>query len=341
MSRERARDGRSMRRVAVVGAGAWGTALAQTAARAGRRVLLCARDPQIAAAIAREQRNPRYLPDIPLDPSIEASSDLALAAGADAVLLAVPAQTVRETVRLLPELGGPLVICAKGFERASGLRLSEVVASERPGQAIAALSGPNFAHEIAEGRPAATTLAAADASLGGALALALSGRHFRVYWTDDVVGVEVGGAVKNVLAIAAGIVMGLGLGENARAGIITRGLAELARLGEAMGARRETLAGLSGLGDVVLTCTSLTSRNTAFGHALGEGALPGELLARPGPLAEGAFTAAAVVRLAERHGADMPIARVIDDVLEGRLEVGHALERLMRRPLRAERAFGS
>lgn len=328
-------------RVAVVGAGAWGTALAQTAARAGRSVLLLARDPKVAAAITDERRNPRYLPDIPLCPSIEASLDLDLVAGADAVLLAVPAQTVRETLRLLPALRGPLVICAKGFERASGLRLSEVVASERPGQAIAVLSGPNFAHEIAKGQPAATTLATADPRLGGALARALSGRHFRAYWTDDVVGVEVGGAVKNVLAIAAGIVMGLRLGENARAGIITRGLAELARLGEAMGARRETLAGLAGLGDVVLTCTSLTSRNTAFGHALGQGAAAAELRARPGPLAEGAFTAAAVVRLAERHGVDLPIARVIDDVLEGRLEVGKALERLMRRPLRAERAFGS
>jgi glycerol-3-phosphate dehydrogenase (NAD(P)+) len=336
MSGKPARDGIPTRTIAVVGAGAWGTALAQTAARAGRHALLLARDPEVAAAIMRERRNPRHLPDVPLDLSIEASTDLALSASADAVLLAVPAQTVRETVRSLPELRGPLVICAKGLERASGLRLSEVVAGERPRQAIAVLSGPNFAQEIAAGRPAATTLAAADASLGEALAEGLSGSHFRVYWTDDVVGVEVGGAVKNVLAIAAGIVMGLELGENARAAIITRGLAELARLGEAMGARRETLAGLSGLGDAVLTCTTLTSRNTAYGQALGRGAAASELRARPGPLAEGALAAAAVVRLAERHGVDMPIARLIDDVLEGRLEVGQALERLMRRPLRAE-----
>lgn len=322
----------------MVGAGAWGTALAQTAARAGRRVLLWARDPEIAAAIVRERANPRHLSDLRLDAAIHATADLAEVAAVEAVLLAVPAQTVREVVRRLPTLRGPLVICAKGLERASGLRLSEVVAAERPDQAVAALSGPNFAHEIARGRPAATTLAASDWRLGGALAEALSSRHFRAYWTDDLLGVEVGGAIKNVLAIAAGIVMGLGLGENARAGIITRGLAELARLGQAMGARRETLAGLSGLGDVVLTCTSLTSRNTAFGCSLGQGADARQLRARPGPLAEGVFTAAAAVRLADRHEVEMPIARAVDDVLEGRLEVADAVDRLMSRPLKMEAA---
>ena len=200
------------------------------------------------------------------------------------------------------------MICAKGFETATGLRLSEVVAGERPGRRIAALSGPNFAREVAQGLPAATTLGCADPELGESIAAALSGPSFRVYWTDDVIGVEVGGAVKNVLAIAAGIVAGRGLGENARAALITRGLAELARLGEAEGGRRETLMGLSGLGDLVLTAGSLTSRNMAFGHAIGRGVDPAALRQRPGALVEGAHTAAAVTRRArelERRAADL------------------------------------
>lgn len=333
-----ARPENGIERVAIVGAGAWGTALAQAAARAGREVLLLARDAEVVRAIEHRRSNPRHLPDVVLEPAVRATSELRAAGIADAVLVAVPAQTVREVVRRLPPARTPLVICAKGFERESGLRLSEVATTEVAGRAVGVLSGPNFAREIAQGLPAATTLAVSDRALGGRLAAALSSRHFRVYWTDDVPGVEVGGAVKNVLALAAGIVIGLGLGENARAGLITRGLAELARLGEALGARRETLAGLSGLGDVVLTCTSLTSRNTAFGRALGEGADPAVLRAQPGPLAEGVLTTAAVVRLAERHQVEMPIARAVDDILEGRLDVRDALERLMSRPLRAERS---
>jgi len=326
----------AMQNLAVVGAGAWGTALAQTAARAGRRVTLWARERATVAEISRTQRNTPRLPGIDLDRAIAATANLDDVAAADAVLLAVPAQTVREVAARLPGSPAPVVICAKGLEQTSGLRLTEVLAAVCPGRAVAVLSGPNFAREVAQGRPAASALATPDRQLGGVLAAALSSRHFRVYWTDDVVGVEVGGAVKNVIAIAAGIVMGLDLGENARAGLITRGLAELARLGEALGARRETLAGLSGLGDVVLTCTSLASRNTSFGHALGAGAEPGELRRRQGPLAEGVSTARAVVRLAERLGVDMPIAHAVDDVLCGHLRAADAVERLMRRPLRAE-----
>jgi glycerol-3-phosphate dehydrogenase (NAD(P)+) len=323
--------------IAIVGAGAWGTALAQTAVRAGREVLLVARDPAVAATIAQRHANPRYLPEVALDPAIRASADLGEAAGADAVLLTVPAQTVRAVCRALtdPKI---LVICAKGFETATGARLSEVVAQEHPQSACAVLSGPNFAGEVALGLPAAATLACADATLGRELAEALSSASFRAYWSEDVVGVEVGGGLKNVLAIAAGIVAGRGLGENARAAIVTRGLAELARLGEALGGRRETLMGLSGLGDLVLTATSLTSRNMAFGHAIGAGADPQALRRHPGALVEGVFSAGAVVRLAAAHGVEMPISAAVDAILEGQLDIEQALDGLMRRPIRPEAA---
>jgi glycerol-3-phosphate dehydrogenase (NAD(P)+) len=324
-------------RIAIVGAGAWGTALAQTAARAGREVVVLARDPAVVAAIAQRHANPRYLPEVALDPAIRASTDPGELAAADAVLLAVPAQTVRAVCRTLAPPKS-LVICAKGFETATGARLSEVVATECPGVPCAVLSGPNFAGEVARGLPAAATLGCADATLGRALAEALSSGSFRAYWTEDVVGVEVGGALKNVLAIAAGIVAGRGLGENARAAIVTRGLAELARLGEALGGRRETLMGLSGLGDLVLTAGSLTSRNMAFGHAIGQGADPQVLRRRPGTLVEGVFTAGAVMRLAAAHALEMPIAAAVDAILEGRLDIEQALDGLMRRPIRPEAA---
>jgi glycerol-3-phosphate dehydrogenase (NAD(P)+) len=321
--------------IAVVGAGAWGTALAQTATRAGRKAVLWARDPAVVAAIEQQRANPRYLQGIALDPAIRATGDLGEVAAADAVLLAVPAQAVRAVCRELSDLKN-LVICAKGFETATGARLSEVVAEECPASACAVLSGPNFAGEVARGLPAAATLGCADATLGRDLAEALSSGSFRAYWTEDTIGVEVGGAIKNVLAIAAGIVAGKGLGENARAAIITRGLAELARLGEALGGRRETLMGLSGLGDLVLSASSLTSRNMAFGHAIGQGADPQALRRQPGTLVEGVFTAGAVARLAAAHGLEMPISAAVDAILEGRLDIEQALDHLMRRPIKSE-----
>jgi glycerol-3-phosphate dehydrogenase (NAD(P)+) len=322
--------------IGIVGAGAWGTALAQAAARAGREVVLWARDPELVRALRERRVNPRYLTDIALEPAIGASSDLAELAAADVLLLTVPAQVVRALVRQLPAGDAPLVIAAKGFETATGQRLSEVVADERPGGRIAVLSGPNFAREVAAGLPAATTLGCADAELGESLAAALSGPSLRVYWTDDVTGVEVGGAVKNVLAIAAGIVAGRGLGENARAALITRGLAELARLGEAEGARRATLMGLSGLGDLVLTAASLTSRNMAFGHAIGRGVNPATLRRHPGALVEGVFTAAAVMRRAGERAVELPICAAVDAILAGRLDIEAALAGLMSRPLKHE-----
>jgi glycerol-3-phosphate dehydrogenase (NAD(P)+) len=322
--------------IGIVGAGAWGTALAQAAARAGREVVLWARAPEVVRTIAERRVNPRRLSDIALEPAIRATGDLAEAMAADLVLLTVPAQVLRALAHELPAGGTPLVIAAKGLETATGQRLSEVVAGARPGSRLAVLSGPNFAREVAEGLPAATTLGCADPALGARAAAALSGPRFRVYWTDDVVGVEVGGAVKNVLAIAAGIVAGRGLGENARAALITRGLAELARLGEAEGARRETLMGLSGLGDLVLTAASLTSRNMAFGHAIGRGADLAALHRHPGPLVEGVPTAAAVMRRARELALDLPICAAVDAILAGRLEIEAALAGLMSRPLRRE-----
>ena len=321
--------------IAIVGAGAWGTALAQTAARAGREVALVTRDPAVAEALRQGHVDPRRLSGVVLDPLIRATTDVRETAAADAVLLAVPAQTVRNVCKSLAA-ARTLVVCAKGFETATGARLSEVVAQECPQSARAVLSGPNFAGEVARGLPAATTLGCADAALGRDLAEALSSGSFRAYWSEDVIGVEVGGALKNVLAIAAGIVAGRGLGENARAAIVTRGLAELARLGEALGGRRETLMGLSGLGDLVLTAGSLTSRNMAFGHAIGAGADPQTLRRQPGPLVEGVFSAAAVARLAAAHGVEMPIAAAVDAILEGRLDIDQALDQLMRRPIKAE-----
>jgi glycerol-3-phosphate dehydrogenase (NAD(P)+) len=323
--------------VGIVGAGAWGMALAQTAARGRRRVLLFARDPAVVRSIRADRLNPRHLPEVALESSIEATADLARLDAADLLLLTVPAQTLRSVARALPQSSAALVICAKGLEAATGQRLSQVLAGERPESRIAVLSGPNFAREVAQGLPAATTLGCADAALGQAVAQALSGPTFRVYWTDDVAGVEIGGAVKNVLAIAAGVVAGRGLGENARAALITRGLAELARLGEALGARRETLMGLAGLGDLILSASSLTSRNMAFGHAIGQGADPQMLRARPGPLVEGVFTAAAVTRVARERGVDVPICAAIDAILAGRLGICEALDTLMRRPLKMER----
>ncbi len=323
--------------IGIVGAGAWGTALAQAAARAGRRVLLFARDPAVVQSIRADRINRRHLADVPLEPAIDAAADVADLGAADLLLLTVPAQTLRSVVRALPQGRTPLVICAKGLETTTGQRLSEVATSERPESRLAVLSGPNFAREVAQGLPAASTLGCADAALGEAIAEALSGPSFRVYWTDDMTGVEIGGAVKNVLAIAAGVVAGRGLGENARAALITRGLAELARLGEALGARRETMMGLAGLGDLILSAGSLTSRNMAFGHAIGQGADPQALRARPGPLVEGVFTAAAVTRLAAERGAEVPICAAIDAILAGRLGIAEALEALMRRPLKMER----
>ncbi|MDH3659077.1 MAG: NAD(P)-dependent glycerol-3-phosphate dehydrogenase [Alphaproteobacteria bacterium] len=325
--------------IGVVGAGAWGTALAINAARAGRNVVLWGRDADAARAMSESRENDRYLPGIALPPAIRITDDLAAASAADAILLVVPAQTVGEIAGVLSPGGQPLAVCAKGLERSTDQRLSEIVREAAPGRPIATLSGPNFAREVALGLPAAATLACPDETLGQALAASMSHEKFRLYWTDDLIGVEIGGAIKNVLAIAAGMVAGKGLGENAKAALITRGLAELTRLGEALGARRDTLIGLSGLGDLLLTAGSPTSRNMAFGMKIGEGADPVRLQQEPGALVEGVATAAAVIRLAQSPAGGrcpLPICEAVAAILAGKLDVDRAMEALMTRPLRAE-----
>ena len=325
--------------ISVIGAGAWGTALAINAARAGRRVVLWGRDGDAARAMAANRENVRYLPGIPLASAIHITSDIKETAVADAILLVVPAQTVAEVAGGLSQAGQPLAICAKGLERTSDRRLSEVVGEAAPGHPVAALSGPNFAREVALGLPAAATLACSDEQIGRGFAEALSNEKFRLYWTDDLTGVEIGGALKNVLAIAAGMVVGRGLGENAKAALITRGLAELMRLGGTLGARRETLMGLAGLGDLMLTAGSPTSRNMAFGMKIGEGADPVRLQQEPGALVEGVATAAAAIRLAQRQPGGrcpLPVCEAVAAILAGRLDLDRAMEALMARPLRAE-----
>lgn len=329
----------AMDRIAVIGAGAWGTALAINAARAGRYVTLIGRNAEAARVMQQCRENQRYLPGIALDPAILITADLAEADNADAILLVVPAQTVAAVASGLGQGDQPLVLCAKGLERGTDRRLSDVIAEVAPDRPVAALSGPNFAREVALGLPAAATLACPDETLGRAIATSMSNETFRAYWTDDLIGVEIGGAIKNVLAIAAGVVTGRGLGENAKAALITRGLAELMRLGEALGAKRETLMGLSGLGDLMLTAGSPTSRNMAFGMKIGEGADPVLLQQKPDTLVEGVATATAVIRLAQSQAAGrcpVPICEAVAAILAGDIDVDRAIDALMTRPLRAE-----
>ncbi len=323
-----------MRRIGVIGAGAWGTALAKVAREAGREVVLWARRDGLARAVAETGRNPDYLTEIALGPGIAATADPAEAADADALLLAVPAQALRETCALFaPHLAPavPVAVCAKGIERDTARTMSEVAGEALPGNPAAILSGPTFAAEVARGQPTAVTLACRDIGIAEALAEALATPAFRPYHTDDVAGAEIGGAVKNVLAIACGIVEGRGLGENARAALITRGLAEMTRLARARGGRAETMMGLAGLGDLTLTCASRTSRNYSHGLALAAGRKADE-----GAVVEGVATSAALVRLARRHGVEMPIAEAVEAILHRGAEIDAAVAGLLARPRRAE-----
>lgn len=330
-----------MQRIGVIGAGAWGTALALALRRAGREVVLWARRPALAQHINATHENPSYLPEVALDPALHATADPAEAAGCEALLLVTPAQHLRATARLLaPHLpeARPLVICAKGIEQGTGKLMSEVVAEALPGRPRAVLSGPTFALEVGRGLPTAVTLAAEDAALGATLVEVLGSRTFRPYLADDVVGAQVGGAVKNVIAIACGITAGRALGENARAALITRGLAEIGRLGRALGARAETLMGLSGLGDLTLTCTSMLSRNYQLGRALGEGLGVAEFQAKRRSVAEGLYSAGAVVALAGRHGVEMPISAGVDAILNRGADIEATVEALLARPFTVESA---
>ena len=328
-----------MERIGIIGAGAWGTALAATARRAGRDVVLWARDPDLAEGINLRNENRLYLPGVPLDPEIRATAEPAALAEAEVLLMVAPAQHLRAvSARLadhIPE-GRPVVVCAKGIEQVSGKLMTEVLAETLPGRPLAVLSGPNLATEIACGLPAATTLAAEDKALAERLAAALGGKTFRPYISPDTVGAQVGGAVKNVIAIACGIVGGRRLGNNARAALITRGLAEVVRLGRAKGARAETLMGLSGLGDLTLTCTSISSRNHSLGRALGEGRELDEIMAKRRSVAEGVFSAQAVVALAETLNVEMPISAAVDAILNRGAGIDETIEALLARPFRAE-----
>ncbi|GAB4139096.1 MAG: NAD(P)H-dependent glycerol-3-phosphate dehydrogenase [Rhodothalassiaceae bacterium] len=326
-------------RIGILGVGAWGTALAIACHRAGRSVLLQARNRELVAEIRRSRVNGRYLPGIAIDPAIEVTNDPAALGGCDAVLLVCPAQAMRaSSAALRPGLrpGTPLVICAKGIESTSGALMHEVLGETLPGHPLAVLSGPNFAAEIARGLPAAVTLAAFDEGLGARLVEAIGSASFRPYLTNDVIGVEIGGAVKNVLAIACGITVGLALGENARAALITRGLAEMSRFGMAMGARRQTLMGLSGLGDLILTCASEQSRNMSFGIALAKGRSVEEILAERVTVAEGVGSAGIVRSLARAHGVDMPIVEAVAALLEGGVDAMTLIGGLLERPFKSE-----
>jgi glycerol-3-phosphate dehydrogenase (NAD(P)+) len=325
--------------VGIIGGGAWGTALAQTMRMAGRDALLWAREPEVVHAINASHTNDPFLPGVPLDPGLQATANLAGLAALDILLMVAPAQHVRSVAATLEPLiaaGKPLVLCAKGLEQATGKLLGEVIAEVLPQATLAVLSGPSFAADVVRGLPAALTLACADDSLGTRLVETLAYRQFRLYRSSDVIGVQLGGAVKNVLAIAAGIVEGKGLGASAHAALVTRGFAELRRFGEALGARADTLIGLSGLGDLLLTCGSPQSRNMSLGRALGQGQTLQSILGSRRSVAEGVYTAAAVAKVAAERGIDMPISLAVHAIISGKATVDEAIEALLSRPLRSE-----
>jgi glycerol-3-phosphate dehydrogenase (NAD(P)+) len=321
--------------IAVIGAGAWGSALALTCARAGRKVTLWEPDAGNAAEL-KTKRESRFLPGVRIDDSVAIAGDLAEAAAAEALLLVVPAQAVRAVAKLLAPLLAartPVIVCAKGIERGTKKFMSEVIGECAPGAVPAILSGPSFAADVARGLPTAVTLAAADAKLAGELAQAVGSATFRPYHSSDVRGVEIGGAAKNVLAIAAGVVTGRGLGASALAALTTRGFAELVRFGKAYGAKPETMMGLSGLGDLLLTCSSPQSRNFTFGVNLGRGSKPSAIHAG---LAEGVFTAPVLLDMARERSVDMPISAAVAALISEKMSVDAAIESLLTRPLKAE-----
>ncbi|HEY6831135.1 MAG TPA: NAD(P)H-dependent glycerol-3-phosphate dehydrogenase [Pseudolabrys sp.] len=322
--------------ISVLGGGAWGTALAQTAARAGRRVTLWEFEAGNAETLA-SKRESRFLPGVKLEDSIKVTRALAEAARADAILLVVPAQAMRSVVKSLAQTmahNTPLIACAKGIEHGTHKFMTEIIAECAPNAVPAILSGPSFAADVARGLPTAVTIAAGDANIAEALAHAMNSGTFRPYHSGDVRGVELGGATKNVLAIASGIVTGRGLGASASAALITRGFAELVRFGKAYGARTETMMGLSGLGDLVLTCSTPQSRNFSFGIALAKGDKPEG--AAHGKLAEGVFTAPVLLEMAREKDIEMPISAAVAAVLTNKLSVDEAIESLLNRPLKAE-----
>jgi len=326
-----------MSAIGIIGAGAWGTALAQAMASDGSEVLLWAREPQLVAEINERRTNSLFLPGASLAQSIRATGDLAELGALATLLVVVPAQFLASVLGNLPGGSRDLVLCAKGIEAGTGRLMADVARDAAPAATLAVLSGPTFAHEVAAGLPTAVTLACAGGEAQWArLAPAISRPMLRPYYSDDVTGAEIGGAVKNVLAIACGVVDGLKLGQNARAALIARGYAEMLRFGVARGAKAETLAGLCGLGDLVLTCSSTSSRNFSLGKALGEGLSAAEALAGKLSVAEGAATAPVLADLAEREGIPMPIVAAVNRLLKGEASAGAVVAELLARPLRAE-----
>ncbi|WP_448578634.1 NAD(P)H-dependent glycerol-3-phosphate dehydrogenase [Thermaurantiacus sp.] len=323
--------------IGILGAGAWGTALAQTVASDGTPALVWAREPEVVDSINRAHENPLFLPGVALSDKVRATGALRDLAACDLWLVVTPAQHMRSILAAAPLDARPvLVLCSKGIEAGTGLLVADVARAVAPACPLAVLSGPSFAGEVARGKPTAVTLAAAGLDLARSLAERLARPFFRPYVSDDVTGAEIGGAVKNVLAIACGVVVGAELGESARAALIARGFAEMTRFAVARGGRAETLAGLSGLGDLVLTCGSLQSRNMALGAALGKGMAVAEALSGKLSVAEGAATAPVLVTEARRLGVDMPIAEAVARLLSGECSVAELVAALLTRPLRAE-----
>lgn len=323
--------------VGVVGAGAWGTALAQMLASDGREVLLWAREAELVDEINTGRTNSLFLPSARLAPAIRATSDLAEMAALPVLLMVTPAQFLSGVLGAMERSGGDVVLCSKGIEAGTGRLMADVARDAAPGAEIAVLSGPTFAHEVAAGLPTAVTLACEGGEAQWhRLSAAIARPTFRPYYSEDVTGAEIGGAVKNVLAIACGVVDGLGLGQNARAALISRGFAEMQRFGLALGARAETLSGLSGLGDLVLTCSSTSSRNFSLGKALGEGASAAEVLGAKNSVAEGAFTAPVLAEIARNRGISMPIVEAVVALLEGGAPARDVVAGLLSRPLKAE-----
>ena len=325
-------------RVGVAGAGAWGTALAICAMAAGREVHVWAREPEIAESLSKGTGNPLFLPGVPV-PAMSAATDMAELADCDAILVVAPAQHMRATLKALAPLlkpGAPVALCSKGIERGSLKLMTEVLAEEAPDASPAVLSGPSFAIDVAKGLPTAVTLACPDRSIGETWMRSIGRPHFRTYWSDDLIGAEAGGAIKNVLAIACGVCEGLGLGRSAHAALIARGFAEMTRLGVKLGGRAETLAGLCGLGDLVLTCSSPQSRNMSFGMELGRGKSAAEILAARTAVTEGVETAPAVVEAGRKVGVDLPICNVVLAMIEGRLSARLAVDELLNRPMKDE-----
>jgi glycerol-3-phosphate dehydrogenase (NAD(P)+) len=328
-----------MEKIGIIGAGAWGTALAQCLANAEHSVLMWAREPNVVDQINNENENSTFLPGVKLNQAIKATGSISKTVDCDTILLVTPAQYVRTTLESLKAdiaEGKPIVICSKGIELSTGQLLTEVAQEEVPNATIAILTGPTFASDVARDKPCAVTVGAQDKDVAQEICEGLASRNLRPYITDDLIGVQIGGAVKNVIAIAAGIIEGQQLGESARAALITRGLAEMARLTSSMGGQKETLMGMCGIGDLMLTCNSMESRNFSFGAELGKGKSMNEILLERNSVTEGVHTADALMTMAKNHAIDMPISEAVFKCLHEELPVREAIDQMLGRPLKPE-----